>query len=375
MTRILSPEELPVGARIARDVLSGHASTTPLLRAGAIVTEGFRSALERAGVGGVFIDDDLGEDIQTTPALTERTRLDLTNALTAVFAEAPKALAKETVLSRETIKNLEHAVADMVEDIAEVDTSTLALTSLASIEAYTLEHSIDVAVLGLLVATHLFNTNGRIDHTGNRTHTGLEAALRRLGCGLALHDLGKVGLPRALTLATGTLADADRETLEQHPLIGIGLLDDQLVSAHAKAVVRSHHERFDGSGYPDGMAGEDIPHFARIAAVVDGYSAMTTRSQHHDPVPPQIALATIRKGKGTKYDPEVVDALCAVVAPYPPGSEITLVDGSSGVVSSVRPEQLELPVVRVLRDRNGAAVAPREIDLLVARWLAPPQAA
>ena len=371
MTRLVRPDELPVGARVARAVLSGHTASAPLLRAGAVVTESIRSALERSGVHGVYIDDEPTGGIEPTPALDERTRLEVTNALAVAFAEAPAALSEQRALRYRTVADLESTVVSIIDDILDVDVATLALSSLASAEAYTLEHSIDVAVLGLLTANRLFRERGRIDYTGERTHSGISDALHRFGIGLLLHDVGKLGLPAAIAKKQGPLSEEERDIVREHPLVGLGLLDEAQVSSHAVAVVRWHHEQFDGNGYPDGLRGAAIPQFARIAAVADAYSALTTPRPFHDATPPQIALARIRAGAGSFFDPEVVEVFGSLVAPYPPGSALTLADGQRGVVVRVRPEQLDRPLVRVVRDRSGAPVEPYDIDLFDDSELAP----
>lgn len=371
MTRIVRPDELPLGGRVARDVLSGHAATAPLLRAGVHVTEGYRQALARAGVGGVWVDDELGDGIETTTPLDERTRLGVTNALAGAFAEVPQALASGRPLPEQSVRNLERTVGSIIDAVAGADSATLALASLASADAYTLEHSIDVTVLGLLVASRLFRQNGRIDARGGRTRSGIDAALRRLGLGLLLHDVGKVGMPVEVLQKPGPLDPDELALVQQHPQIGLSLLDTQQVSAHALAVVRWHHERFGGGGYPDGIAGDEIPQFARIAAVADVFSAMTTRRPYQEALPAHVALATITAGAGTQFDPEVVAILLEIVAPYPAGSELVLADGRRAVVVRVPAEQLDRPVVRVVADAAGAAVTPYELDLAVQPDLVP----
>jgi HD-GYP domain-containing protein (c-di-GMP phosphodiesterase class II) len=371
MTRIVPPGELPLGARVARDVLSGHAAKAPLLRAGVEVTESYRRALERAGIGGVYVDDEAGNGIQTTPALGEQTRLEVTNALSDAFAEVSRAQAAGRPLERTTVSRLERAVTLVLDDICVADTATLALASLAAADAYTLEHSIDVTVLGLLLGNRIFRVDGRIDHRGRRTRSGADDALRRLGLGLLLHDVGKVGMPLEILLKPGPLDDEEMALVRTHPLLGLALLDEHEVSAHATAVVRWHHERWDGLGYPYRLAGDAIPQFARIAAVADVYSALTTRRPYRAATAPDVALEIIRQGAGTQFDTEVVDALCAVVAPFPPGSAITLADGRSGVVAAVQEGQLDRPLVRVLRDEAGTTVEPYEVDLATAPGLVP----
>jgi HD-GYP domain-containing protein (c-di-GMP phosphodiesterase class II) len=99
----------------------------------------------------------------------------------------------------------------------------------------------------------------------------------------------------------------------QHPVLGLELLRDDAIPAGAKAVVRSHHERFDGSGYPSGLVGEEISLYARIAAVADVFDAVTSERYHAPAMPKREAVELIRSGAGSAFDPVVVDAFVEAV--------------------------------------------------------------
>ncbi len=133
--------------------------------------------------------------------------------------------------------DLDSTVDAIIDDILDLEPETLTLSSLASTDAYTLEHSIDVTILGLLVANRLFREHGPIDWAGQRTHSGITEALRRFGIGLLLHDVGEFGLPAEITRKTGPLDDAEREVAREHTQIGLSLLDEAQISSHAVAVV------------------------------------------------------------------------------------------------------------------------------------------
>jgi HD-GYP domain-containing protein (c-di-GMP phosphodiesterase class II) len=135
-----------------------------------------------------------------------------------------------------------------------------------------------------------------------------------------------------------------------HTIEGVALLETKLVSPLVKAVVRSHHERWDGRGYPDGKAADDLHLFARIAAVADVYDAITSERPYVQAASAHSGVRAIREGSGAAFDPEVVEAFSELVAPFPPGDLIELTDGRGGVVAAVDPGNLDRPVVRVLGD-------------------------
>jgi response regulator RpfG family c-di-GMP phosphodiesterase len=130
--------------------------------------------------------------------------------------------------------------------------------------------------------------------------------------GFVLHDVGKIGLPDRLVLEHGPLQADESRALEEHTTIGEQLLADvPLLHGEGLRVVRSHHERWDGTGYPDGLAGREIPIGARILSVADRLDTLTNRRPRRRPLRWDAAIARIREAAGKQFDPDVVDALIA----------------------------------------------------------------
>jgi putative two-component system response regulator len=128
--------------------------------------------------------------------------------------------------------------------------------------------------------------------------------------GFLLHDVGKIGIPDEVLLKAGPLDAIERASIEQHTLIGEKLVGHvPLLQGAGLRVIRSHHERWDGNGYPDLKAGEAIPAEARIFAVADALDAMTSTRPYRQIVSWDEALNEVERGRGTQFDPDVVDAL------------------------------------------------------------------
>jgi len=125
-----------------------------------------------------------------------------------------------------------------------------------------------------------------------------------------LHDVGKLGIPVDILRKKEKLGAPDWERIRRHPKIGaeiIGEHDDPLLKL-ARQVALTHHENWDGTGYPDGLKGDAIPWPGRVMAVVDSFEAMTTTQFHRDPKTPEEAAQEIVRGAGTRYDPKIVEA-------------------------------------------------------------------
>jgi HD-GYP domain-containing protein (c-di-GMP phosphodiesterase class II) len=126
--------------------------------------------------------------------------------------------------------------------------------------------------------------------------------------GFLLHDIGKVGIPERLLTKRGPLSPSEWEVMRTHPVVGAHIVTPIRMLGDAVDVVRFHHERYDGSGYPHGMKGEEIPVAARIFTVADAYDAMTSDRPYRARRSPEKAIAEIVRCSGTQFDPEVVEA-------------------------------------------------------------------
>jgi HD-GYP domain-containing protein (c-di-GMP phosphodiesterase class II) len=144
----------------------------------------------------------------------------------------------------------------------------------------------------------------------------------------------------------GRLDPDEWALMQTHPDAGVALLDSATISPLVHAVVRDHHERVDGSGYPRGLSGDRLGEFARIAAVADVYDAITSQRPYAPAEPPHVGVRVIAAGAGTAFDPGVVRVFRLLVMPYPVGTEVALPDGRFGVVAEVDADRPYEPVVR-----------------------------
>jgi HD-GYP domain-containing protein (c-di-GMP phosphodiesterase class II) len=129
-----------------------------------------------------------------------------------------------------------------------------------------------------------------------------------------LHDVGKLAIPEEILNKPGPLTDDEWAFIRRHTLIGERILDATPTMGAAGKIVRSTHENWDGTGYPDGLASSEIPLAARIIAVCDSFEAMTSPRPYAEPMSTQAAIRELVRCAGTQFDPEVVDAFAAVQA-------------------------------------------------------------
>jgi len=184
---------------------------------------------------------------------------------------------------KETNDKLEKAYLETIE--------TLRFTVEAK-DTYTRGHSDRVSEYSVLLGKHL----------------GLsEEDIHLLRVGGLFHDIGKIGVPDSILLKTSKLTDDEYSEIKNHPKIGSQILSNATIFEKAIPVVKHHHERYDGFGYPEKLAGEDIPYLARIAAVADSFDAMTSRRTYRDSMPLDIVIEEIKKNKSSQFDPNIAD--------------------------------------------------------------------
>jgi len=184
-------------------------------------------------------------------------------------------------------------------EAANISFATALVTTLDARDQYTAGHSASVAHYARDIARRL----GLTDDEQRLAHL----------CGL-VHDVGKIGLPPGLLEKPGPLTLEERRQMEQHPVIGERILTKVDDYSEIAKIVRYHHERVDGAGYPDGLVGVEIPLLSRIIAVADAYDAMTSARPYREPMPPRVARLRLAQAVESQFDTSVVAAFEAILA-------------------------------------------------------------
>ena len=191
-----------------------------------------------------------------------------------------------------TIKTINKQLHDKNEELerAYLDTIGILRQTVEAKDPYTRGHSDRVSEYSVLIGKKL----------------GLdEKTLHILKIGGLFHDIGKIGIPDSILLKESKLSDEEYSQIKNHPMIGVHMLGDAAIFTDILPIVKHHHERYDGRGYPSQLVGEDIPYVARIAAVADTFDAMTSKRSYRDSLPIDIVRAEIERCSGTQFDPNI----------------------------------------------------------------------
>jgi HD-GYP domain-containing protein (c-di-GMP phosphodiesterase class II) len=368
--RLIATARANEGSELGRDVLIGRPDGVPLLRAGVVITSRYKELLMKAGISAIYVEDTESAGIVVEPVVDDATRAIATRAVSSAHKSARDAVSTGKPLTPDAVESLEDIVSRIMRQIETSGGVALALADLSSADAYTFQHSIDVTALGILVGQRYYRQHGWTDYRGERHFTKIDERLSTLGLGLLLHDIGKLAVPLGILNKPGKLTPDEWTIMRSHPRMGVDLLDGSQWSPLVKAVVLRHHERWNGSGYPDGKVADEIHQMARIAAVADVYDAITSDRLHAPARPAYEGVRTILEGSDTLFDPDVVDSFSRVVAPFPPGTQVELTDGRRGIVASVPELALDRPVVRLLDGPDAQSEVSLQLDssLRIVGW-------
>jgi HD-GYP domain-containing protein (c-di-GMP phosphodiesterase class II) len=147
-------------------------------------------------------------------------------------------------------------------------------------------------------------------------YTGLDDEVcERIHYSGTLHDIGKIGVPDRILNKPGSLTDEEYEVVKEHPRRGGDIIQFSNIDEDVVAGIRYHHEEYDGSGYPEGLEGEEIPLFGRILAVADAVDAMLSNRSYRDPLPDKVVREELEDGAGQQFDPEVAEAGLELLEP------------------------------------------------------------
>jgi putative nucleotidyltransferase with HDIG domain len=245
-------------------------------------------------------------------------------------------------------------VIQIVDDLLKVVDSNMRvfvdLNLLRTHDNYTFVHSTNVSILASLIGKEM----------------GLGAlALRQLALGALLHDLGKVKIPGVIINKPSMLTYEEFAIVKLHPRFGTEMLKETLLPWEVLAVVSQHHERWNGSGYPDGLKQEEISLNAQITSVADVFDAVVSNRPYRPGFPIYQAVELIINRQGIDFSPEVVKAFSSAIVVYPLNAIVTLNTGEVGIVTSIHPRWPTRPQVRLLLGKDGQPVeAPVTIDLM-----------
>jgi HD-GYP domain-containing protein (c-di-GMP phosphodiesterase class II) len=351
-------DRLQPGWQVDREIM---ADQTVLVTAGTTITQRMIDAFHRRGIEQVEISRDstliklLGADDEAARNLAEtyaRHRIEqaippevieeLTDEIESFFAEIE--LGQEIDYSK--MRGIVH---QMVELFKERSNYAVKLVDLDRFDRYTYRHSLNVGMLMMLVASDWVDS---------------QEELEDIVFGSVLHDAGKARVGHQIINKPGKLTDEEWAIMRQHPIWSEEIMRDAAASPQAISIARSHHERLDGRGYPDGLNSDKLNRYVRLSTICDVYDALTTKRSYKQKMSYAKAIDIILQSCGTQFDPAIAHEFIRRVGRYPIGTFVRLSSNEVAVIIGVNQRALSCPIVsRVLSADGAFTEQAEELDL------------
>ena len=331
----LRTNEVVPGMCMAREItfFDASAGAVVTLKAGTKLTDMNITQMRMSRVvAGAFIDSRNSEARVISSINSEIKE----NAISNIHSLADNFMDSSKGVSQSDIDAIGNTTEQLIDELASKQDILINIADIKMYDDYTYHHSLSVAIMAIAIGLEMGYDRRK---------------LGELGVAGLLHDIGKVSVPIEIINKKGRLTDEEYNVVRLHPVYAAEHLKARhLVSDDCCMGIIGHHERWDGSGYPMKLKGEQIHEYARILAVADVYDALTSNRPYRIPAPPNEAVEFIMGGMYSHFDENVVKAFLRKVAPFPTGSKVKL---SNGVTATVMKNNNDQPLRPLVVDENG----------------------
>ena len=330
--------------------------------------------IHEAGIREVYVDTELGLDVGDAPTASE-VSLEIDEEMLRAVEKQPeprastheelaraqkihseanqimRSIMSDVRLGKQVhVEQIEPMVDKMATSILRNSGALISLNRIKNKDEYTFQHSVSVATLLMAFCRGLgFD----------------EEIIRQAGIGGMVHDVGKMQTPDQILNKPGKLTDDEFTVMRHHVVASREILEvTPNISQTALHVAAQHHERYDGSGYPNRLKGDEISRIGQMAAIIDVYDAITSDRVYHKGMPPTEALRKMFEWSKFHFNPELVHAFARVVGIYPVGALVRLESQRLAVVVEQRESNMLQPLVRVVFDaKRNYYLKPEDVDL------------
>ncbi|KZL92438.1 HD-GYP domain-containing protein [Clostridium magnum] len=344
--RLVPIQYVKAGSFLAKTIYDDRG--TILLREGVQLTENYIKRVVQLGMFSMYINDEYSEknveDI-IKPELRQKAVRTIKDTFYS-FEKFNLNATKNNVQDKKYItekQNYFKAIGDIVKEIMEEmlckKTVLINIVDIKSMDNYTYQHCVNVAVLSLALGIQL-----QLD----------KKKLYDLCLGALIHDIGKALVPEEILKKNNKLTEEETSIVREHTKRGYDFLKGSIdISATARIIALEHHEREDGKGYPDMRKDDEINELAKIVAVADVYDALTSDRPYRKAMSPNDAVEYIMANGQTQFSYDVVKAFSKCIVPYPEGTIVRLSNGEIAVVEEVYPNFVLRPKVKIINKKNA----------------------
>lgn len=327
-------DQLEEGMMLDRDVYLYDYKTSKIamLRSGQVLTQQYIQRLDELQILGAYIHSDEKKEVfsPVSSPIKKELKQEAISSIKNVFEMFDQSAQNININCINQTMEVSKKLVNALKSNKEIK---LSIANLKMYDDYTYNHSFGVSVLSIAIGLSMNLKTGD---------------LYDLGFCALLHDIGKMSVPIEIIAKPARLTTDEFQIVKQHPAKGAEFfLRHHLANSKVCAGVLTHHEKFNGTGYPNGLAGEHIPLFGRIISVADVYDALTSVRPYRNPSSPAEAIEYIMGSSGSAFDVSIVEAFLKKVSPYPIGSCVKLSNGEIAIIVEQNDFHPLRPIVRL----------------------------
>ena len=325
-------EELLPGMCLARDIhfYEESAASSIVVKTGQKLTDVQITQLCSAKIDGAYIDT-VRSEVRVISSINQQIRKE---AIANIHSLADNFIDSSKGVQKRDIESVDATTQNLIDSLSSQKDILINIADIKMYDDYTYHHCLSVAIMSIAIGMELGLTNDM---------------LKDLGLAGLLHDIGKVAIPIEIINKPGRLTSEEFDTVKMHPVHAAKHLQErQLVNENVYRGIVGHHEKLDGSGYPNHLKGDEIHPYARILAVADVYDALTSNRPYRIPSPPNEAIELVMGSIDTHFDERIVKAFLRKVAPFPTGSKVKLSNGEIAYVMKNYPDQPLRPMIALI---------------------------
>ena len=331
------------GMTLAESV-SAPSGLFALLQGGEKLSHYYINRLASYDVDGIYIEMAGTEGIEPRHVITPKVKQEMTTEFRSLYNN----YFNRPHISSSAVTSTRKIAGKIVDNILNCEEHLMDMMEIKSYDNYTYSHSLNVGILSAMLASEIGVPRSRLE----------DITL----CAL-MHDIGKLDIPIEIINKPGAVTPLEFDVIKTHPLKGVERMSKcQNLSFEVLQGIQSHHEKIDGSGYPYGYEGTQIPLFGRILAVADVYDALTSQRSYRKAWQPKESLEYIISASSSQFDSDLVEKFSHLISIYPTGSLVKLSDDSTAVVVKNHTEDIFRPCIRLL-ESSPLGEKGYEIDL------------
>lgn len=316
-----------------------------LCKRGTELKESYIKKISQYSIPHLYIVDEYSNDLAIDNTISQEVKNEAYRNLKKLYTNIQKGVKQNQKEMQACLDSIDKIVEDVITEKIEL----FDVFDIKMMNEYFYQHAVNVAIIAVIIGKSL-------------SLNALE--LYKLGVGAYFSDVGLMFLPQEVFEKTDTYTDSDIAIMQTHPEKGYRFAKDEFyLPMKSYLAILQHHERFDGTGYPNKKHGRDISAYGRIVAIADVYDALSSRKPYRDIMSPAQAYKAILQGAGTHFDPEYVKFFTNRVSPYPVGYTLKLPDNRIGIVVKNFSQKPFNPMVRIIQEGDSVLKTPYVITL------------